>query len=440
MGTRQRALLEEIRTGFWFIPAVMSGLALLLASLMVELDLLVGSERIEALGILFIESPDGARAALSTIASSTITVAGTVFSLTMVALTLASNQFGPRLIRAFMRDIATQLVLGTFLATYLYCIIILRTVRSVEEVQFVPNLAVLTAVLLALINVGVLIYFFHHVAVAIQVPNLIAYLGASLQATIGRLFPPRRELSPETAGLWREAHTLRKAAEAEDQPVLALRSGYVQLIDEAALVALAVAGDRVICLLARPGDFVVKGSPLAHVTPPPDAALAEAINDALVFGHQRVQIQDFEAYIFQLVEIASRALSPAFNDPFTAMACIDRLGEAIMLLDDRELPPPYRLDQAGRVRLVLEGYTFGTALNAAFGMIRHYGRGHPAVLTRLLETFAELGEQTERADRRSMLRRHADMVLRAADESIPEQADRDEIRRRHEAVLRALEG
>lgn len=440
MGTRFRTLAENLRAGFWFIPAVMVVLAIGLAYLMVELDLIVGARALTSLGTFFVDSPDGARAALSTIASSTITVAGTVFSLTMVALTLASNQFGPRLIRAFMRDISTQVVLGTFLATYLYCILILRMVRSVEEVQFVPNLAVLLAVLLAVVNVGVLIYFFHHVAVTIQVPNLIAHLGASLQETITRLFPPRRVTSPEVAGRWREAHELRRAAEAEGAPVPAGRSGYVQLIDELALLQLAEQRDGVICLLARPGDFVVKGSPLAYATGAADAALVDAINGALVFGVQRVQIQDFEAYLFQLVEIAARALSPAFNDPFTAMACIDRLGEAILLLDDRELPPPFRLDGAGKVRLVVEGYTFAAVLGAAFGMIRHYGRGHPAVLLRLLETFAAIGEQTERADRRSAMRRQADMVLRAAEESIPEEADRHEIKRRYDAVIRALEG
>ncbi len=440
MATRFRTLAENLRAGFWFIPTVMVLLALVLAYLMVALDLNFSDELQKVFGPFFVDSPDGARAALSTIASSTITVAGTVFSLTMVALTLASNQFGPRLIRAFMRDIATQLVLGTFLATYIYCILILRTVRSVEEVQFVPNLSVLLAVLLAAINVGVLIYFFHHVAMTIQVPNLIAHLGNDLQHTITRLFPPRQQVSPEATRLYREAYELRRAAEEVGAPVLAQQSGYVQLIDEAALLQLAVERDQVICLLARPGDFVVKGSPLAYMTPQANAAAAEALNGALTLGVQRLQLQDFESYILQLVEIASRALSPAFNDPFTAMACIDRLGEAILLLDDRELPPPYRLDPAGRVRLVVEGYTFAAVLGAAFSMIRQYGRGQAAVLQRLLEIFAAIGEQTERVDRRTAVRRQADMVLRAAEESLPEETDRTEIRRRHEAVLKALEG
>lgn len=440
MGTRFAAILENIRSGFWFIPALMCASALALAYGMVELDLMVSTDQLGHLSIFFIDSPDGARAALSTIASSTITVAGIVFSLTMVALTLASNQFGPRLIRSFMRDISTQVVLGTFLSTYLYCILLLRVVRSVEESQFVPNLSVLLAVLLAVVNVAVLIYFFHHVSVAIQVSNLIASLGTGLLATITRLFPPKATSDERRAEGWRATGELRVRLEAEGRRVEAARSGYVQLIDEAALIRIAVEHDRVLWLMARPGDFVVQGSPLAYVLPAEGPDLGALINTSVVFGHQRVQIQDFESQILQLVEIASRALSPAFNDPFTAMSCIDRLGEAMLLLDDRELPPPFRLDAQGRVRLIVESYSFGAALGTAFNMIRQYGRGHAVVLVRLLETLAEIAAQTERADRRSTLRRHADMILRSAEESLPEEFDRHEVRRRHQALVKVLGG
>jgi uncharacterized membrane protein len=424
MNDRLKALAESLRAGFWFIPALMCLAAAALVVGLVQLDLLIRSEWIERLGWFFVDSADGARAALATIASSTITVAGTVFSLTMVTLTLASNQFGPRLIRSFMRDLATQAVLGRFVATYLYCILLLRLVRSVEEVEFVPNLAVLVALLLAVVNVGVLIYFFHHVSTAIQVPRLIAWISDELQETIRRLFPLRRGATDHVSH-WREVAALRAEVERDGAPVAAARSGYVILIDQEALLARAVA--------------VVQGAPLAHVLPAPADGLAEAIDGAIVFAHQRVQLEDFEVYMLQLVEIAARALSPAFNDPFTATACVDRLAEAILLLDDRELPPPFCRDAAGRLRLLLEGYTFAAAMDTAFGMVRQYARGHAAVLVRLLDAFTAIAIQTERADRRSLLRRHADLVLRAAEASLPEQLDRDEVVRRHRALVNALD-
>jgi uncharacterized membrane protein len=439
MNDRLKALAESLRAGFWFIPALMCLAAAGLVVGLVQLDLLIRSEWIERLGWFFVDSADGARAALATIASSTITVAGTVFSLTMVTLTLASNQFGPRLIRNFMRDLATQAVLGSFVATYLYCILLLRLVRSVEEVEFVPNLAVLVALLLAILNVGVLIYFFHHVSTAIQVPRLIAWISDELQETIRRLFPLQRSAAPERSSHWREVTALRAEAERDGAPVAATRSGYVILIDQEALLARAVAESRVISLEVRLGDFVVQGATLAHVLPAPADGLAEAINGAFVFGHQRLQLEDFEVYMLQLVEIAARALSPAFNDPFTAMACVDRLAEAILLLDDRELPPPFCRDEAGRLRLLLEGYTFAAAMDAAFSMVRQYARGHTAVLVRLLDAFTAIATQTERAERRSLLRRHANLVLRAAEESLPEQIDREEVARRHRALVDLLE-
>lgn len=439
---RLSVLLENLRATFWLIPALMSVAAALLAFVAVEIDIIFGDAWLVARGWFFVDSAEGARAALSTIAGSTITVAGTVFSLTMVVLTLASNQFGPRLVRNFARDRSMQVCLGTFVATYLYCLLVLRGIRGGEEFSFVPNLAVLIANLLALVNVAVLIYFVHHVAAAIQISNVIAYISAELRRTIERLYPPADRPSPAEAERARAAAAMRAHMAEAAEPIAARGSGYLQAIDDAALLDLAARANVVLALEVRPGDFVLDGSTVALVLAPLGEAqrdeIAAALNEALVLGPLRTALQDFEVYIFQLVEIASRALSPAFNDPFTAMQCIDRLGEAICLLDERALPAPFRYDGAGRLRLVLDPFTFASALDAAFDMIRQYGREHPAVTARLLETLALLAAQTEAPERRPAIRRHADMIIAGARAALPEPNDVREMELRYQAVLRAL--
>ncbi len=151
---------------------------------------------VDKLGWIYTRGPDGARAVLSTIAGSMITVAGVVFSVTIVALSLASNQFGPRLLRNFMRDRGNQIVLGTFVATYLYCLLVMRTVQGMDGSQFVPHLSVTVAILMAVASLGVLIYFIHHVAVSIQAPELIANVAHELHEAIDRLFPEELGYAP----------------------------------------------------------------------------------------------------------------------------------------------------------------------------------------------------------------------------------------------------
>lgn len=444
--TNQRlsALRDNLRASFWLIPALMSVAAAVLAFVAVEIDLLFGDAWLVRQGWFFIDSADGARAALSTIAGSTISVAGTVFSLTMVVLTLASNQFGPRLVRNFARDRSMQVCLGTFVSTYLYCLLVLRGIRGSSDFSFVPNLAVLIANLLALLNVGVLIYFVHHVAAAIQISNVIAYISTHLRDTIVRLYPPAIPPTPAEDERARAAAALRTRMAEAALTLTARGSGYLQAIDDAALFHLAVRNNLVLALEVRPGDFVLDGSTIALMHSPsvPNEAqrraIDAAVNDALVLGTLRSALQDLEVYIFQLVEIASRALSPAFNDPFTATQCVDRLGEALCLLDERALPAPFRYDDAGQLRLVSDPFTFAGAVDAAFDMIRQYGREHPAVTARLLETLALLAAQTERPDRRPCLRRHADMIISGARAALPEPHDVQELERRYQAVLRAL--
>ncbi len=322
--------LDRLRTSFWFLPAVMAAGTMVLAFVTVSLDKQMTDWLTFNWGLTFNGGAEGASSLLGVIAGSMITIAGVVFSMTLVALSLASSQLGPRLLRNFMSDTPTQVVLGTFVATFLYCLLVLRTIRRAEEVLFVPHLSVTLGVLLAVVSVGVLIYFIHHVSVSIQANEIVARVGAELIQGMERLFPENigrgaSQILAEPPGAG-----FLDTFSREARPIGAAGDGYLQFVDGDALMALAREEDVVIRLERRPGHYVVAARPLAMVWPGNRVTdeLINRINSVIALGNQRTFGQDTEFAVNQLVEIAIRALSPGVNDPFTAMTCVDHLGSA----------------------------------------------------------------------------------------------------------------
>ena len=270
------------------------------------------------LGWVYARGPEGARAILETIAGSMITVAGVVFSITIVALQLASSQFGPRLLYNFRRDTINQVVPGTFIATFVYCLLVLPTIQGKDGSSLVPHLSVAFGIALALVSLGVLIHFIHHIAGSIQAENVVAAVGRELEGAINGLFPEKGPRCPEEPERSWPEQTAMPLFNCGASPVKATASDYVQTIDTDRLISLATKYDLVLRLLYRPGQFVVQGSALALVQPEEcmDDKLAERINAAYTVGVQRTLVQDVEFPVNQLVEIALRALSPGVNDPF----------------------------------------------------------------------------------------------------------------------------
>jgi uncharacterized membrane protein len=436
-------LWEDLRTSYWFVPTVMCALALALAFLTLHIDGRNRFDWITGLGWVYTGGAEGARSLLSTVASSVITVAGVVFSITIVALTLASSQFGPRLLRNFMRDLGNQITLGTFTATFLYSLLVLRTVRGDAEgadAPFVPHVSVTTAILLTVASLGVLIYFIHHVAASIQAPYVIAAVTNDLNELTEALFPDEigadrdRDDAPPPAG-----------ADAFDVPgrpadVPAPRAGYIQAVDPDAALDLARHHDVVIQFTRRPGHFVVTGQPLARILPADrlDDDLVKHVTALFIFGPHRTLPQDAEFAIEQLVEIAVRALSPGINDPITAIACVDHLGDALSRLATRRFPSPYRLDpHDGRLRVIAYPTDFPQITDAAFNQIRQYGRTSAAVTLRLLETIAVIARHARRAPDLAALRRHAVMIERDARDLFADDHDRNDLRTRFRDALHA---
>jgi uncharacterized membrane protein len=304
----------------------------------------------------------------------------------------------------------------------------------------VPAIAITGGVALAMASLGVLIYFIHHVAASIQVTHLITVVSHDLLHTIDRLFPEKLGHGGPEPRAWRKT-CLPERFEREARPVSAAHSGYLQAIDSKGLMQLATEHDLILRVRPRPGHLVIQGSTLVTASPGErvDEQLAERILDAFIVGAERTLTQDVEFAVDRLVEVAVRALSPGVNDPFPAMTCIDRLGEALCQLAERVLPSPSRYDADGRLRVVVHPVTFAGVTDAAFNQIRQYGRGSAAVTIRLLEAIAGVAAHAFREEDRAALLQQARMIKRGSEEAIPEERDRKDVEAWYRAVERVLE-
>lgn len=436
MKARLEALWEALHSSFWFVPTLMTAGAMGLAWGVLAWDRSAGES---TASYLYGGGVEGARSMLSAIASSVLGIAGVTFSITIAALSLASSQFGPRLLRSFIRDRGNQIVLGALIGTFLFCLLILRSVRGVDERRFVPHLSVSVAIALAIVCVGALIYFIHHISQSIQAAHVIANVGREFDEVIQRLFPTEIGRGPNQA----ETPAL-PAREDAALAVEARGSGYVQSVDTDSLMKLACERGLLVELRFRPGDMVMPGDLLARVWPvdsevkADEGDIAKKINGCFTYGVQRTAIQDVLFPIDQLAEIASRALSPGINDPFTAMSCLDRLGLALSKLARRELPSGLRLDEAGQPRVLTRALLFEDAAAHALDPIRHYGSDAPLVMNRMLLILERLAPHLKREADRETLRHHAELTIAAARENIDSQAEREGVEESYQSAARAL--
>ncbi|HEY6274974.1 MAG TPA: DUF2254 domain-containing protein [Streptosporangiaceae bacterium] len=427
---------EVLRTSLWAVPSVEVAGAIALFVVTFALD------RAAYRGVFTVPpwvisgTADGARQILTAIAAAVITVVGVVFSIILVTLTLASTQFGPRMLRNFIRDRGTQLTLGTFVATFVYAVLVLVSIGPGAHGDFVPHIGVTVTLALMVADMGVLIYFIHHTATAIQLPQVIASIAKDLSEAIetqGGAGPSARPAAPESGPSSAE---LLSRMEAGGGVVRASASGYVQFIRLESLVRFAAEAEAVISLNHRPGHFIVQGHPIATVWPPEAAAVVgEAMGEAHITGPYRTLTQDVSFGIDQLVEIAIRALSPAVNDTFTAMTCIDWLGDNLCKIVRRWHPTRVHRDGQGRVRVIATLPTYERLVQRAFEKIRQASMAMPAVMIRQLDAASKIMTETSEAGQRRVLLEQAAMIQRASERTVSEEADRADVRRAYEAVL-----
>jgi uncharacterized membrane protein len=440
MGTRISYIVEWLRNSYWFVPAVMLVGAVLLAWVTTSLDEVSEPEEMPYLGeVIFSGGTDGAHEVLSTIASSMITVAGVVFSITIVTLQLASSQFGPRMLANFMRDRGNQLTLGTFIASFLYSLLVLRTIRS-DDPDSVPHLSVTVALMLAVAGLVVLIYFIHHIATTIQAPNLIDALARELRRATDHLFPDVDEVDDARSP---EAHPgLPEDFEERSRRVDARGSGYVQVIDVDRLVRIAHEHDLVMRVETRPGRFLVENSRFVSAYPSQRVGedVAVAVAGTVVTGARRTDRHDIEFPIKQIVEIAVRALSTGVNDPFTASTCVDQLGAGLAELAGRALPSPYVVDEEDALRVVVgDPVTWERLVGGAYDQIRQCAESHTPVYVHLLEALTRVVGCVRDGSRLDPLVREAELVVEAAALHIESEADRAVVEQRYEALLAAVD-
>src|SRR5690348_16531615 len=423
---------EVLRTSLWFVPALEVGAAIELFAGTLAVDRGAYHGDFTLPGWVISGSADAARQILTTIAAAIITVVGVVFSIILVTLTLASTQFGPRMLRNFIRDRSTQLTLGTFVATFVYAVLVLASIGVGSHGEFVPHVSVTVTLALMVADLAVLIYFIHHTAVSIQLPQVIASIAADLAEAIKEQGSGNTEPHPKAGPT---AAELVGRAE-EGAVLLAPVSGYVQFIRHQNLVRLATEADAVINLEQRPGHFIVGGHRFATVWPPEAAPhIRQALGRAHVVGPYRTLSQDVSFGIDQLVEIALRALSAAVNDTFTALTCIDWLGENLCKIVVQWHPARVHRDDRGFIRVIAPEPSYDRLVQRAFEKLRQSSVGQPAVMIRLLDALARIMAETTSEGQRRVLLEQAGMINRACERSVPEAGDRADIQRRYEAIL-----
>lgn len=418
MNARIRQGLEHLRESFWLMPAVMVllGIGLALGLLAVDRHGWVPVS-VGASSWLYNGGGTGARTLLGAIASSTIGVAGTVFSITIAALSLAAGQMGPRLLRNFTRDRGNQFTLGAFLGTFSYALMVLRSVRTQQEGAFTPHVALSFGMLLAFGCVATLVYFVGHMASRINVDTVIDLVSADVAEAFEAWVVDEAAAAPAEHRTWSEATA-----------VVDSRSGYLQQLDASRLADWAAEHGTALRLLVRRGDYIAPGAPIALISVSVEGA-AEAIARATALGASRGSWGDAEQTVRQLVEVAVRALSPGINDPYTAMSVLDRLGAALCGLANKHLPSGVHCRE-GRMVLCVPVVTYQSLCAVMFHMIRQHAQGNAALLIKLVDVLTVVLSAEPDAARQAVIADQLAQVEADAARSLANEHDAAEVRRR----------
>ncbi len=426
------SLREELRTNLWLVPLLEVVAALILFVITYALDRAAFDGRFGLPSWALSGSPDAARQTLTTVAAAIITVVGVVFSIVIVALTLTSTQFGPRMLRNFIRDPGTQLTLGTFVGTFVYAILALGSIGQESRGNFVPHISITVTLVLLVVDLGVLIYFIHHIATQIQLPQVIASIAGDLAKAI------ETQAGNVAATKAAPGATATLAALGGGGGLVAAPgSGYLQYIDRRTLVRIASRANVVIHMMQRPGHFLVQGHPYASVWPADKAeVVARALGRSHVTGPYRTLAQDVSFGLDQLVEIGLRALSPAVNDTFTAMTCVDWIGDSLYKVTGNWQPKHVYREETGKVRVITTEPTYERLVQRSFEKVRQASAGMPAILIRQLDALAKIMQRAT-APERTFLGDQAAMVMRLAAASVDEPADLADCQRAYQGVLDA---
>lgn len=441
-----RRILDRLESSYWFTPLVMGLLAFLLARVLLRIDAAIPDAALNSSAFVYSGAAAEARAALLSLAGTILATAGVVYSLLTLPMSVAVSQFGSRLLRLFLRDRTTQIVLGMFVGTFVFCLTVALAIPSASQNPDTPQLATTVGLFLSLATFGSLIVLIHHIATSLQAPNLIASASSELQGVIQsmELLTPASSGKPALAARAgvspdETPATARRVDEREATPIHADGTGYLQAIDTEKIMALAIRHDLVIRIVRKPGYFAQPGDLLALARPAEraDATVAGHIRECHELGNLRTPTQDIEYAVKQLTEVALRAMSAAINDPYTAMTCLDHLGVGLAQIAERREAVTRILDSSGHPRLLFELIAFPDLLDAAFNMLRRASRETPDVLLSMLGAMDVIARKMLAPDERAALLQHVNLVEAESDASAAIAWDRERVRQRCQ-TLRTL--
>jgi len=409
---------DAIKTSFWFTPCLILFLTITSCIILLFIDLYAGLDSVHWLAFLYHADANITRSLLTTIASSVMTVVSITFSITIVALTTASSQFGPRLIRNFMEDKSTQIVLGVFISLFIYCLILVRMTDDFAKGHFLPGLTFAGAIAMTLCGILLLIYFIHHVSKNLQSDNIIDNIYSELQCSINQIFKQQKKEEDTTSNKKSaitkpniESELVSPVNKREAIPLKSPACGYIQTINYAHLTKVMEKLDGYLEVSVNPGDFVVNlmvtmNCHIKHLSKEDEKSL----HNGFTLGPKRTPIEDPEFAVHQLIEIALRALSPGINDPYSAIACIDKLTAMICNLTQEHFPQGTTYDEDGIKRVSYKTTSFQNLANIAYDQIRQYSQTCLAVQLRLLEGLIRVAEQASLSTHWTFVRHQKQMI------------------------------
>ena len=437
---------DRLKVSFWFAPALMALGAVLLAWAMYWLDSLVPNEALASSRFVLSGTPGEMRSALLSMAGTVLATAGVVFTLLTLPLSTVAAQYGSRLLRLFLGDRTTQFVLGMFVATFVYCIAAALSIPPADVAPESPQLTASLGVYLMLATFATLILLVQHISTMLQAPNIAAAAGVELQNVVSAEISNEVTSGDEGSGRLDARPNSQDApnalAEIDGYPIRARSTGYIQFVDPDTLLTLAREKDLIIRLLRRPGHYIWSGAVVALVSPADrvDEQLDKLIRRAFQVGNGRTPTQDIEYAVNQLTEMAVRAMSPAINDPFTAMTCLDHVGYGLMEFIRQGRKGSHYYDRDGKLRLVLEPVTLEVLLDAAFDMLRHASCDNASVLLHMLKVIDLIGQEVKTPEARQQLLRHVSLIQAESQAGALIEQDRQSIYRSGEALQMKLAG
>lgn len=426
-----RELWADLRASLWFIPMILFIGSIILALGFIQIDLSVDIKSLIEYSPIFAVSADGARAMLLAVAGSMLTVVALTFGLSLTAMTQASSQFTPRILRNFMRDRANQFILGYFVGIFAYSMVTLLAIRSSTAVEFVPVLAVFAGLLFGLGGVIVLIYFIHHISASLQITKIIDNIIDETKKSVTKMFP-------KDAGKPAEQSEKLQAWQADkNQQWLTIPStsaGYIQDVDTDGLIKFAEENSVILRMERGIGKFAARGAALISMTSnaddfvsTPDEEQVKALNAKFGIERHRAIERDVNYGIRQIVDIALKALSPGVNDTSTGVNCIHFLSDIIGEIARKEFPPRVRSND-GVPRLIADAPTFQDYVETAFDQIRISGKGNVAIFEQLAGALSFVATCTSDESRLRVLRNQLTLVAEFANQTLETDYEKEQFR------------